>query len=337
MNIIGKRPDGYHELESVMQAVSLCDDVTVRMRYGAGGADAATVSMDTGDAYIAAQAIPADGRNTVLRAAEAYFVRGGPRGGRRADIHIRKRIPAAAGLAGGSADAAAVLCALNDIAAQAHGVDGVRPLTEAELLEAAFCVGADVPFCLLYGTEGVEGGSAPHTAYAWGTPHTEYAGGAPHTAYAWGTPHTECAGGAPHTAFATGVGEKLRRVPRPPPRYAVALANPRMEVSTARVFAAYSPPPDYEIEKISKLTRAMIESHIEDWTRCYNALERSVTELHPEIGRLKTALLGAGALCAVMSGSGPTVFGLFDGADNAARAAEAIRGGGAWTAVCEFL
>ena len=325
LNVVGKRPDGYHELESVMQAVSLCDDVTVRLRHGACGAGSAAmrhgacgagaaalrhggsgagsvgVTVDTDDAYIAAQSIPDDGRNTAYRAAEAYFARLAPRGGWRADIHIRKRIPAAAGLAGGSADAAAALRALNDIAAQSRGMDGVRPLTEAELLDAALSVGADVPFCLAYGTERVDGGSAPHTA------------------------------------FAAGVGEKLRRVANAPPKYAVALVNPRIEVSTARVFAAYSPPSEYETEKISKLTRAMIESHNEDWTRCYNALERSVTELHPEIGRLKAALLEAGALCAVMSGAGPTVYGLFDTVDGAARAADVIRGDGAWAIACSLI
>ena len=361
LNVTGKRPDGYHELESVMHAVTLCDDVTVWLRRLAPapslraspprGSESArrgtrsnpepmptyapdysvnlgrklniAVSVETGDAYIASQLIPADRSNSACRAVEAFFAR---RPGFEADVDIRiiKRIPAAAGLGGGSADAAAVLLALNglsgalacappfasspyDARAGAGPVSALfTPLTDDELLAAALEVGADVPFCLLYGAEPIPAIS-PTTA-----------------------------SNSIRVAFATGVGEKLGPVPRPPPRYAVVLANPRAELPTARIFDMFQMPCAIETDRYTQLARAMIQSGGGHWRRCFNALEYAAVKCCPDIARLKNFLTDAGALCASMSGSGPTVFGLFEDRAAACRAADALRAAGGWAVACEL-
>lgn len=133
LDITGKRPDGYHTLCSVFQSVSLCDTVTVEP------ADRVSVACSDG---------ALNGENNIChKAAELFFKTAKISGG--ANIYIEKRIPSAGGLGGGSADAAAVLRALNELAA--------RPLGEAELLKAAVSLGADVPFCLKGGTKLCEG------------------------------------------------------------------------------------------------------------------------------------------------------------------------------------
>ena len=132
LDITGKRDDGYHLLETVMQSISLADEVTVVVSAGNG----ITLSVSRED-------IPTDGRNTAFRAAELFLEKAGASGS--VCIDIEKRIPSGAGMGGGSADAAAVLKALNT----AFG----EPLSESELLGIAAQVGADVPFCLIGGTK----------------------------------------------------------------------------------------------------------------------------------------------------------------------------------------
>ena len=132
LDITGRRADGYHLLETVMQSVSLADEVTVVVSAGSG----ITLSCSRED-------IPSDSRNTAYRAAELFLQRAGASGS--VCIDIEKNIPSGAGMGGGSADAAAVLKALN------AAFD--EPLSEAELLEIAAQVGADVPFCLVGGAK----------------------------------------------------------------------------------------------------------------------------------------------------------------------------------------
>ena len=427
LNVIGKRPDGYHELESVMQAVSLHDTVTVRLRLegrdtgnapdtdgrhfcgaqaskgrsargaslGERGAGAEpiciTVSVDTPDEYISSQLIPQDHSNSAYRAAAEFFRRQARRQGvkpvaRRqdvrpvalrqgmkpvarpfhdlyADIHITKRIPASAGLGGGSADAAAVLLALNCIAGLPDGVHGLSKLTQSELSDAALSVGADVPFCLSYGADIVFLVSArdPETtavesrfdSRACEAPETGSPGGAPESRFGsracealeTGSPGGARASGpsaspAPRqarTAYAGGVGERLSDIKYPPPAYAAALVNPRVNISTAQIFNIYKSPGAEDIKNRSKLARDMIKSQNGDWSNCFNALEPPAIGVCPEIGRIKAELLGAGAICAVMSGSGPTVFGLFESPETARSAADLARSGGAWAMACELL
>lgn len=131
LDITGRRGDGYHTLETVMQSIDLADIVTVRQ---AGSDIAVTCSNPL---------IPTDKRNICCKAAANFFEASGKGGG--IAIHIDKRIPHAAGLGGGSADAAAVLRALNILFDNA--------LSEEELLSAAAKTGADVPFCMTGGTK----------------------------------------------------------------------------------------------------------------------------------------------------------------------------------------
>lgn len=132
LDITGRRADGYHLLETVMQSISLADEVTVVVSAGSG----ISLSCDRTD-------VPTDERNTAYRAAELFMQTAGASG--TVCIDIEKHIPSGAGMGGGSADAAAVLRAL-DLAYE-------NPLTEQQLLDIAAQVGADVPFCLAGGTK----------------------------------------------------------------------------------------------------------------------------------------------------------------------------------------
>lgn len=132
LDITGRRADGYHLLETVMQSISLYDTVTVEISGGSG----ITVKCDRGD-------VPADRRNTAYRAAELFLQESGIKA--QTDILLEKHIPSGAGMGGGSADAAAVLRLLNS----GFGC----PLSEGRLFDIAAQVGADVPFCLAGGTK----------------------------------------------------------------------------------------------------------------------------------------------------------------------------------------
>lgn len=136
LDILGKRPDGYHDLKSVFQGISLKDDVEIDIGTGLPW------SVDCGNG------IPCDDRNLAWKAAKVYCEELGkqPDG---ISIRIKKRIPSEAGMGGGSADAAAVLKALN----RHYG----NPLSQMELAELGAKVGSDVPFCVLCGTAMVEG------------------------------------------------------------------------------------------------------------------------------------------------------------------------------------
>ena len=137
LDVTGKRPDGYHDIKSVMQTISIRDDIEI--------------DLDTGKPWVlrcSDESIPTDSRNLAWKAAEAFFrVTGKDPNG--IEIRIHKRIPVEAGLGGGSADAAAVLRALNR--------HYENPLSVLALAELGGQVGSDVPFCVLCGTAMVEG------------------------------------------------------------------------------------------------------------------------------------------------------------------------------------
>lgn len=137
LDVLGKRPDGYHDLKSVMQTISVRDDIEIDVGTGKPWKLLCTM-----------EGIPADGRNLAWKAAEIFFdtVKKDPDG---IEIRITKRIPTEAGMGGGSADAAAVLRALN----RHYG----SPLSIAALAELGSLVGSDVPFCVIGGTAMVEG------------------------------------------------------------------------------------------------------------------------------------------------------------------------------------
>jgi 4-diphosphocytidyl-2-C-methyl-D-erythritol kinase len=250
LSVLGKRPDGYHEVDMVMQAVGLFDTVTVR-RDGFG------VSVSC-----SAAGVPAGEGNIAGRAARAMLERAGGRGG--VSIFIAKNIPVAAGLGGGSSDAAAVLAACNRLLGLGLGRD--------ELCAIGATLGMDVPF-FFHGP----------------------------------------------TARATGRGEVLTRL-RPPDRFWTLLVNPGFETSTAWVYKNlnFGLTKKVDCTNIPSLPAGKIAEML------HNDLETVTAAAHREIGEMERALMAEGALGARMSGSGPTVFGVFDTADSCRRAAKAL-------------
>jgi 4-diphosphocytidyl-2-C-methyl-D-erythritol kinase len=246
--VTGRRADGYHELYSLMCAIGLYDRVS--LRFGGRGI---RVSCDH-------PAVPEDDRNLVHRAASRFFDRLGVLPG--VTIRIDKRIPVAAGLGGGSSDAAAVLGGLN----RAFG----RPFTPELLKPMALAVGADVPFFLT---------------------------------------------GKP--ALATGVGEHLEPVTGLVP-YHVLTVCPNLKVSTAAVYKNLN-------LGLTKCEKKLKQLHLK--TERFDALHFLCNDLEtvtirnfPQLNEIKKALLGLGAAGALMSGSGSTVFGLFQDTAVAGRA-----------------
>ena len=254
LDITGVLPDGYHQLRSVMQSITLWDNVEVH--------PAQEITLTVDKPYI-----PTDERNTAYKAAKAFFAATGLEGG--AKINIKKRIPVGAGMAGGSADAAAVLNLLNII----YGL----PLEQEQLREVAVTGGADVPFCL-------EGG----------------------------------------TMLCEGKGEILTPLPRLR-RCGFLVVKPAFSVSTKAAYAMFDemggdcPPIDgmldaLRVRDISGICAAM-----------GNDLERCIAAKHPEIDIIKQQLLDAGAIGAMMTGSGSAVFGVFRDKESADRAYAGLR------------
>lgn len=243
LDILGKRPDGYHALCSIMQTVSLCDSVEL-----AEGGEGFTLSM--------AGFAPPEGQKTLeQRAAEAFFARLG-RAMPPLTVRIAKRTPAYAGLGGGSADVAALLRILRDRYA---------PKMEDAALEAIGAeVGSDMPFCLRGGT-----------------------------------------------ALAEGRGEILTDLP-PLPDCWIVLCKPPFPIPTPMLFARVDSVAIRHRPDIPGMRKALENRDLEGVAgRLGNVFEEV---LPPECGAvfaIRDALLAAGALGAGMSGSGPTVFGIF--------------------------
>lgn len=241
LDVLGMRPDGYHQIESVMQSVNLRDVVTVR-QSGTGIAVRCT-----------RPGVPGDQSNTAVKAAKAFFKAASlPEEG--LVIEIQKGIPLEAGLAGGSADAAAVLLALNRMYGGA--------LTAEQLSLAALQVGADVPFCLVGGSMRAE-----------------------------------------------GIGEKLTPLPPLPDCY-LLLAKPWAGVSTAAAYAAVDQAVGLAHPDTKRLEEALAGGRLEQIAPlCVNLFEGVLRR--EDVRLLKEEMARYGALGTCMSGSGPTVFGLF--------------------------
>ena len=247
LEVLGRRPDGFHEIATVMHAVDLQDRLTLEA--------APSISLRSDD-----PGLPTDERNLIVRAASLLKTAAGVEAG--AHMELRKRIPVAAGLGGGSSDAAAALWGLNRL----WGLRWPR----ARLIELAVHLGMDVPFFL---------------------------------------------GGGP--ALATGRGEQLESLPTGG-GYALVLVNPQVALSTREVYERV--PAGWQAEPTG--TRRLVEAlrtrnAVRVAAALTNNLESVVEPVLPAIGRMKAALLAAGALGAVMSGSGPTVFGIARSLDHA--------------------
>lgn len=270
LDVLGKRPDGYHELSSVMQSVSLYDTLTIRKTEGE--AVKLTVRDEAGRPLTEADGMPLDKRNLTVKAAlRLSEYAGKPLG---CEIELTKAIPSAAGMAGGSTDAAAVLIGLNKL----YELD----LSEETLSEIAARIGADVPFCV--------------------------------------------AGG---TCLCEGIGEILTRLPSLG-GIDLVLVKPNVDVPTKEIFTKLDALSEVSHPDTKKLVKwATEKENFTDFTQLCgmigNTLEDVTIPLHPVISELKDALLKNGAKGALMSGSGPTVFGVFASENEAFEASRTMR------------
>lgn len=263
LDVIGKREDGYHDIVSVMQTVSLCDTLTVSKTLG-------------NELEVCGGGLPNDQTNLIVRAAQAYFaLRGKPFGVR---IVLDKQIPMAAGLGGGSADAAATLKALN-------ALDGNRFTTE-ELAALGAGIGADVPFC-------VRGG----------------------------------------TCLCHGIGERMTPLASHL-HAALVVAIAGEGVSTPAAFGLLDRRyQDYEGFTSEVTPTALIDAmqegnSLDTVSALFNRFEEVIEPERPAVSQLKAMLIRQGALGALMSGSGPAVFGVFADETTAKRAADQLKGMG---------
>ncbi len=257
LDIIGKREDGYHEVRMIMQTIQMYDVLDIRKTKRPG------ISLSTNLPYI-----PTDERNLVYKAAKLLMDEFQLKEG--LNIKLAKSIPVAAGMAGGSSDAAAAFVGVNRIFNLG--------LSEEELMERAVKVGADVPYCIMRGT-----------------------------------------------ALAEGIGEKLTWIPQMP-KCGVLIGKPGVSVSTRMAYESISmdgiekhPDIDGMIQDIKrKDLRAMT-------AKMGNVFEPGIIKRYPVIKEIKDLMEANGALKAMMSGSGPTVFGIFDNGEKMRAAASLLR------------
>lgn len=275
LNITSRRHDGYHEIASVMQTVSLCDLVTVDFQSAPQSRITLSVSGNAD--------LPTDCRNLAWRAAERFLQHTHLTG--VAQIMIQKHIPMAAGLAGGSADAAAVLRALNTLCG--------KPLTTEQLCEIGLSLGADVPFCIRGGT-----------------------------------------------MLATGVGEVLERVAHMP-NCTLVIAVGEEGISTPRAYAAldekyaFFEHPLPKANDIDELISLWQNNELSASCPCfYNIFEDVIPEENRDVDTIKGILCENGAMRAMMSGSGPSVFGIFDSQAEAEQACTTLQKIGYKAYVC---
>lgn len=260
LDVLRKREDGYHDVRMLMQTVRMYDTLEIKKSASPG------VRLTTNLSFI-----PTDGRNLVCRAAglllEEFQLREG------IDAELYKFIPVAAGMAGGSADAAAAMIGVNRL----FGLG----LSKKELMERAVKIGADVPYCILGGT-----------------------------------------------ALAEGIGERLSAQPQIPHCY-ILIGKPGVNVSTKTAYE------NLDLDRIER--RPDIDGMIADLKRgslismtekMENVFEPGIAAKYPVIREIRELMEQQGARKAMMSGSGPTVFGIFDDREKLEHAAAALRESG---------
>ncbi len=255
LRILGKRPDGFHDVSTLFQMISLRDSLSF--------SPAETVELTCDD-----PGIPVDGQNLIVRAAEALKRRFSVNDGAR--IHLEKRIPSPGGLGGGSSNAAVALLGLKRL----WQID----VLDAELNETAAGLGSDVPFFLHGGT-----------------------------------------------ALGTGRGEVIEPIEDLDESFMVVV-TPDISVSTPQAFAAINAESlTYEAQnRILRVCRDEAESLDLHHTVLKNDFETCVFAAFPEIGEVKATLLNLGAVNALMSGSGASVFGIFDNIETRQAAIKAL-------------
>jgi 4-diphosphocytidyl-2-C-methyl-D-erythritol kinase len=257
LRVLGKRPDGYHEIRTLLQTIGLHD--TLRFTP----ADTPHIVLSCDD-----RLVPAGADNLVCRAAAALQKQFAPQKG--AYIRLEKRIPAEAGLGGGSTDAAVTLLALAKL--------WDTSATEDALWKIAATLGADVPFFLVGGT-----------------------------------------------ALASGSGKDMTAYSDAPDRFLLVI-KPNAVVSTSQAYQSLNAPSLTSAEAKSILSSSQESEFFDnsDPKALQNDFEDSAFASQPEISRAKAALIKAGAVAALLAGSGSAVFGIFDDGDAQARATQAI-------------
>ncbi|MBQ7313943.1 MAG: 4-(cytidine 5'-diphospho)-2-C-methyl-D-erythritol kinase [Clostridia bacterium] len=268
LNVGAKRPDGYHDIESVMQQVTLFDYVTVLRDTDTTERGVRITCTD--------RLVPSDDRNIAAKCAMAFLDKYGIDS--EVSVSIDKRIPVAAGLAGGSTDGAAVLAIMNSL------FDVNAPVEE--LCAIAAKLGADIPFCLIGGT-----------------------------------------------CTASGIGEILTPVKTPELPYHILICNAGHGVSTPEAYAKLDEMPDDTIRSIDDVLEPLKNGEMPQ--NLYNSFERVILPMHPEASQIKRDMLALGADRAMMSGSGPSVFGLFHDAETRDRVKAAFDMKGILAMPCE--
>lgn len=257
LDVIRKREDGYHEVRMIMQTIRMYDVLDIRKKQNPG------ISLSTNLPYV-----PSDERNLVYKAAKLLMDEFDIKEG--LSMRLSKSIPVAAGMAGGSSDAAAAFVGVNRLFRLG--------LSQEELMERAVRIGADVPYCIMRGT-----------------------------------------------ALAEGIGEKLTPLSAMPEGY-VLIGKPGINVSTKTAYE------NLKLEAVEK--RPDIDGMIQDiqnkdlysmTEKMVNVFEPGLMEKYPVIGEIRDFMEERGALKAMMSGSGPTVFGIFDSKEKMNAAVAALR------------
>lgn len=260
LDVLGKREDGYHEVRMIMQTIRMYDQLDMRKSVEPG------IHLTTNKKYI-----PVDENNLVWRAAKLMMDTCGIMEG--VSIHLHKVIPVAAGMAGGSSDAAATLVGMNRLF---H-----CGLSKEKLMELGVQMGADVPYCVLRGT-----------------------------------------------ALAEGIGEKLTVLP-PMPDCWILIGKPGISVSTKYVYTTLDLNTDTVHPDIDGMKKALEDGNLYGITeRMGNVLQDVTIPAYPEVERIKEQMKTLGAVNAMMSGSGPTVFGIFDNEEKAQEACQKLRESG---------
>lgn len=257
LDVLGRRENGYHDVRMVMQTIYLYDNVTITKTEDAG------IKLETNLFYL-----PLDENNIAYKAAKMLIDEFDLKEGVR--IVLEKHIPVAAGMAGGSSNAAAVMVGMNRLFSLG--------LTQKELMERGVALGADVPYCVMRGT-----------------------------------------------VLAEGIGEILTPLP-PLPRCYVLIAKPGISVSTKVVYDRLDAQEIDTHPDIDGILEGLQSQDICKVASCMgNVLERVTIEEYPVIEEIKNAMKEAGALNAMMSGSGPTVFGIFDDRKTAKEAQQKLK------------
>ena len=257
LDILRKREDGNHEVRMIMQTIQMYDVLEMKKVKKPG------ISLSVNYPYI-----PSDERNLVYKAAKLLMDEFQVKEG--VDIRLEKFIPVAAGMAGGSSDAAAAMVGINHLFKLG--------LSEKDLMDRAVNIGADVPYCIMRGT-----------------------------------------------ALAEGIGEKLTRIAQVPDCY-VLIGKPGIGVSTKTAYESLQLDKIQSHPDIDGMIRDIENGNLLAMTdKMGNVFESGIIGKYPVIGEIKDLMEANGALKAMMSGSGPTVFGIFDDREKMEAAAAVLR------------